>query len=223
MDLNINKVSNASNNKIFYYLMFVLLTLVMLGVYFFLASYKSDLGDSRKRINNDLAITQSKLIEMKKKQKEFSSAIVVWNKIKNHDDNDYTGLKIDAGINILNNLVDKYLVSDFSSDISAPVTEIKDAYRAGSKEVMASNVILNFGALSDEYALSFIDSLNELPGYVSLKYLKISKNSPITSEGLEQLLQRDTLDIPSFLSTRVEFVWRDLKNIIEEDSSKQDS
>lgn len=223
MDLHLGKCSTAANKKIFMYLIIILFTLTMLGAYFFLASYKVDLADSKKIISNDVSITQSKLIEIKKKQKEFSSSIVVWNKIKNRDDNDYTGLKIDDGINMLNDLVDRYMVSGFSSDISAPVTEEKDTYRTESKEVISSNVVLNFGALSDEYALSFIDSLNKLPGYVSLKYLKISKDNPITPEGLEQLLQKDATGIPSFLSTRVEFIWRDLKNKIEEDSSKKDS
>ena len=75
--------------------------------------------------------------------------------------------------------------------------------------MVSSTVTLTFEAISDQYAMSFVDAVKkELPGYVKILSLRINKLDGINEQ---VIIQASRGEFPSLVKARLQFLWRDLK------------
>lgn len=151
----------------------------------------------------------AKLEGLNRKTLEFSDAVKAWEKM-DEADKQLQGLQISKANELLKEYEKLYKLSEMSTTFSKP-QELSEGIVSETVKVIDSQVVINFKALSDEYALNFIHALeNQLPGYVQITSFSLTKDAQITKDILERVARGET---PPLVVGNVEFIWRELKYI----------
>jgi len=148
---------------------------------------------------------REEFFKTEKRFAEVVSAKAIWEKVKSSP---RSGLKIDKAYTIVEELKKKYYIAkDVGLNIDSPRTE-KNILQSQTIAIEASTIQLNIGALNDLYALQFVvDFMKAMPGYFSIKNLKLSRiKEDISSDILNQIINRT---YPDIVTLQVELLWRD--------------
>lgn len=171
--------------------------------------YERDFNQLRSAIN----VEESKLNKIIKQKEDFKESIRLWQRLSDNTKR-REGLKIDRGQEILTQLQEEFYLNSFSSEFTLP-EELADIYKTDTTVVVSSNVSIKFQSITDELALSFIDTLTrELPGYTKLQNLSLKAmgdtQGVLSTEDLQKISQGE---FPSLIDVNLVFKWQDLKAI----------
>ncbi|MCD6035569.1 MAG: hypothetical protein K0R63_1310 [Rickettsiales bacterium] len=163
----------------------------------------------RRILENEALGQQGQLNKLIEEKKNFADSIKLWERL-NDKSKRLEGLKIDEGKQWLEDAKSRYHLGEMVIELTPP-EKLGSLYETETSFVEASTVSLRFSALSDEYALSFVDSiLHDLPGYVKIEYLKISRSQDLNHDSLLRISKGEK---PALVLGELTFKWQELKAI----------
>jgi hypothetical protein len=156
------------------------------------------ISNETSRIRAEAADLESKTIELKKYKKLWS----------NLTDNRkiIAGIKMDDVNAKLATLAEKYAISSQMIKVTLPETMKGGLFERSTITVVSTTATLNFQALTDVKALSFIEEfINYIPGYVVVTGVQIKKGDK--NYTTEDLVSISTGKVVGLINAKVDFVW----------------
>lgn len=198
-------------------ILYVILLSLCGGGYYYVDSTLKGQHRAEQFLQNDINSLNGKITSLLSKSKEFAESYKLWKKLFKTDQKQ-EGLKISQVQSLLNLFKERYKLTEMSVDLSTP-KNLEDIYKTDTAVVQSSEVSLKFAGLSDEYLLSFVGAIkNKFPGYVKIKALKLNRVGKIDKETLLKISRGAA---PSLVSGELEFYWRDLKDISQEENNEE--
>lgn len=189
-------------------IIYIILLIGTTLLYGYLSADREAVTQKSDALKSDIADLNNKLTIFNRKIQDIREATKLWQRL-NDKHKKSEGLRIDSIKKIFDDYKKQYKLSEATLDLSTP-TELTDMYKTDTTVVVSSNVSVKFKVISDEYALSFVDAvMNNLPGYVKLEKLSLTRIGEITDE---TLLRVSRGEIPELVTGEITFQWRDLKN-----------
>ncbi len=185
----------------------VFITIVASVVSIYLNDSERKSNEKLNWLKNDISSLNSKLDGLNKKTLEFSAAVKIW---ENFSDGQrlLQGLRINEAKDILDAFKEPYKLSEMKVSFSKP-HDVKDAYITDTVGVVASNINIDFKALTDYHALNFLAALTEeFPGYVQITSFSLMRSKEVSKETLEKIANGD---VPGMVEGKVSLDWKDLK------------
>ncbi|MCH2037387.1 MAG: hypothetical protein MK137_02200 [Rickettsiales bacterium] len=174
------------------------------GAYLYYASKEKEL----KGIQGKMISKQGQLISLRQKKEDYEDSLRLWESLSSKN-KELKGIKVDKGREILEILRQKYDVNNLNINFTIPEIVQSRNWETETIDVVSSTVTLTFEAISDQYAMSFVDAVKkELPGYVKILSLRINKLDGINEQ---VIIQASRGEFPSLVKARLQFLWRDLK------------
>ena len=190
---------------------------VIFATYIYLNGKEEDILQHQIAAKKKVSALQDRLQLMKKKEKEITEAITLYQRL-NDNVKRGDGLNVETFQKTLEDLRDRYKLTQIIVDFTKPVN-LEDIYKTDTTVVVSSTVTLKFSGISDEYLLSFVEALTkELPGYVKIHRLMLSRTSDLTDDLLHKISKGENVDL---VSGEMTFMWRDLKDVSKKDSDKE--
>ncbi len=143
---------------------------------------------SEHKINNILVqqaieSTVKDSLNMNRNKSVYDSIYITWKdvlKSQVHEDG-VQSLKLNDLNNIVNNLKQKYAISNISTTVSRPyISKTTNTYT-----VQTVDIKLSFSSISDQYAVNFINSLvQEITEYVHIISFSLQKKDEISKQDI---------------------------------------
>lgn len=161
-----------------------------------------------KKIQGGMIAKQGELISIRQKKEDYEDSLRLWESLSSKN-KELKGIKIDKGREILELLQKQYDIENMKIAFTIPEIVQSRNWETETIDVVSSTVTLTFEAISDQYAMSFMDAVKkELPGYVKVLSFRFSKIGRID----EQVIGRAKRgEFPRLVKARLKFLWRDLK------------
>lgn len=125
---------------------------------------------------------------------------------------DFNGIKISEINEKFNSLAEQYNITNPTITVSLPEILNTGVYQLQILDVNLINCNISFNALTDKFALDFINGfIADLPGYVIINDISIKKDK---KEGYsdQELSQISNGKFPNLISAKVSFSWYFLKH-----------
>jgi hypothetical protein len=156
------------------------------------------IGSEASKIRSEASDLESKTTELKKYKKLWSS-LTDNRKIT-------TGIKMDDINSKLATLAEKYAITNQTIKVTLPETMKGSLFERSTITVTSATGSLNFQALNDVKALSFIEEfINSFPGYVVVTGAQIRKGDK--NYTTEDLITISTGKGVGLINAKVDFVW----------------
>jgi hypothetical protein len=161
------------------------------------------IDNETSKIRNDSADIESKTTELKKYKK-------LWNNIT--DNRKITaGIKMDDINAKLAAFAERYAITNQIIKVTLPETMKGDLFERSTITVISANGNLNFQAVNDVKALSFIEEfINSFPGYVVVTGVQIKKGDK--NYTADDLIAISTGKGVGLINAKVDFVWYAFRN-----------
>jgi hypothetical protein len=120
--------------------------------------------------------------------------------------------RLRALLPIIKELKDTYSFKTLNLTLS----EIKENSTAGIQgfKVYENNIQLDFAGLTDEMVYSFIKDLkHEIPGYINIKVLQITRVADINSASVDSYFLKHDV---AFVQGKIELEWATMQNVVKE-------
>lgn len=185
---------------------YAVIAVVICVSYIFIESIKDKYNQRHSWLSNDISSLNRKLDGFNKKTLEFSEAVKVWDSLPESRKKGQ-GLRISDAKELLDSLEKKYFLHDMRVSFSKPYT--KEPEKDDTVEVIESSINIAFGAVSDVYAIKFLNELIEkFPGYVQVSLFSMTRSKTVSKDILKQIASGQTISI---VDCKINLKWHDLK------------
>jgi hypothetical protein len=173
----------------------------------------SKINSEASQIKNETAELESKAIELKKYR-------LLWNNLTDGKKST-NGIKMDEINAKLTSIAEKYTIISPLIKVTLPETLNGGLFDRSKINVLSTTVNLNFRAIDDVKALSFIvEFIESLPGYPVITNLQIKKDKSYTNDDLIALSSGKG---GGAVSGKVDFFWYAFKNKETENKKESDN
>lgn len=178
------------------------------GSYVLFDEKSTQLKEELRKHQSEIQQQKQKIETLLLQQKDFRESAKLWEQLSD-DSKKLEGLRIEEGRLLLEELKDDYKLGSLDIKVTPP-TELSGAYKTETSTIMSSKVNLSYTAISDQYALSFLDALlTRMPGYIQISNFSIRRDSDFSAAIIESIYNGQ---LPALVSVSLEFQWQDLKS-----------
>jgi hypothetical protein len=187
-------------------------TLVVLsgGLYFMITmfdNFTKEKGD----LQTQVASATNERQTLENKYQKIQQNMDLYRELMDKSEND--GLLVDR--QTLRAKIEDFKTRYFLNDLSITMGAVKEMtgplYQYKSSQMVASELTVDFDALTDEDIFSFLQSLqNELPGGLKISQFNIMRNSKITDEALRAIAKNGQY---SMVKGQAKFTWMGIKSL----------
>ena len=127
------------------------------------------------------------------------------------------GISLQTVKNRFNRLRDQYYLGNLHLSM-APIAEMQDAdHKRASQVIVSSEVVISFTAVSDEYAYSLLNSIQQdLAGSSKITSFTLTRDGDVTNDALRVMSDTGTAPL---VKGEIKFVWFGIKPIESNDTA----
>ncbi|MBL0319228.1 MAG: hypothetical protein IPP74_08075 [Alphaproteobacteria bacterium] len=189
---------------------YVALLLASVAITSSLYMWHTKLGEKSAGLQSGITEMNQKITKARNAAGEYQKALETWNRL-NDNQRQINGVNIDKARELIAQLQKKYRILKVDVNMTSPIVnpDISRKHRTKEVEVEESRVTIDFTAITDVYAFSFINALHRLlPGFMKMGQLRMDRGGALTPAMLEKMAQGD---FPPLVKGKLEFVWQDFK------------
>jgi hypothetical protein len=170
------------------------------------------MADNRKEaarvLETEILSTRNQIKTLETEKAAFEESSKLWDSLKLGTQS-LDGLKTEEGRKVLTSLEHAYKIQKLAIELTAPQKLENPIYQTDNFYVEGSIVSLRFEAITDEYAIGFINAImRNMPGYVRIDQVSLRKSSPLTPDTISRLSKGETVTL---VSGDLTFLWQGLK------------
>ena len=182
----------------------VLALMCAVGVFYTLRQ-KDSLKGKIEAISNETSRLMAEAADLESKTTELKKYKKLWSNLTDNR-KIIAGIKMDDVNAKLATLAEKYAISSQVIKVTLPETMKGGLFERSTITVVSTTASLNFQALTDVKALSFIEEfINYIPGYVVVTGVQIKKGDK--NYTTEDLVSISTGKVVGLINAKVDFVW----------------
>ncbi|MCA4774027.1 hypothetical protein [Wolbachia endosymbiont of Mansonella perstans] len=185
---------------------YFLLSVGLIGMLTCVVIYSKKVHSKSQNAIDEIRSINLQITEVQKKEVVLNKNLDLWKRISSsslHSSRYIANLNFELG-----KLYKKYYILEPEISISIP-EEVKLHSENEHTKVIKSEVTLNFSSISDKHIFLFLQSIPNLPGYVTIKSLVLNKERNIDAVTMNQILNGNMIEI---VRANMVFDWYTIPN-----------
>jgi hypothetical protein len=187
------------------------------GVTFFLDDFSDDYKKSNEALKGNISTITNTTNALNAKYEKIQTNKALIKQILELQSEDKLNINPQMTQVLFNRLRDKYYLNGLHLSM-LPIVETPDArFKRATYSLVSSEDTISFDALSDEYAYSLIDAIQQqLPGSVEIANVKLTRTGTVTTANMHTI---GTTGTAPLVKGDIKFIWFGIKPMESSDST----